>query len=640
MSGHEDISRRQFVSMAAAAGIAGQPVRGAGPAPVKDPVQRKAQPFPLKQVRLLEGPFRLAMERNRQFLHELEADRLLHTFRIAAGLPSSAQPLGGWERPNVELRGHFTGHYLSACALMHAAAGDEALKARGGAMVAELAKCQKANGGGYLSAFPPEFFERLKDGKRVWAPWYTLHKIMAGLLDLHHYCGNDQALEVLEGMAGWTKRWADPLSDEHMARVLNVEFGGMNEVLYNLYATTGNREYLELAHRFDHERVFAPLAERRDALRGLHANTNIPKVTGAARRYELTGELRYREIAEFFWRQIVEHRAYCTGGTSNHEHWRTDPDRLAGELSSETQECCCTYNMLKLTRRLFCWTAGAGYTDYYERALFNGILGTMHPENAMTMYFVPLASGYWKMFSAPRDSFWCCTGTGVESFSKLADSIYFHDEQGIYVNLFIASALEWPEKGLRIRQETGFPEQQGTTLMVEAKRPLHLALRIRAPYWATRGIGAKLNGKALKNSAGPGSYLTLTRTWKSGDKLEVSLPMSLHVHAMPDDDSLQAFMYGPLVLAGQLGTSGLTKEMMYSDPKHQQQLQGSPVPAPDFTAVSKDPNAWVKPVAGQPLTFRTTGQTQDLTLVAFNRLFDQRYAVYWRVLSTVMAQKA
>ena len=300
-----NLTRRQFLAASALAPLAA----GAGAASVKDSVQAKAQPFDLRNVRLLDGPLLDSMQHNRDFLRGLETDRLLHTFRLTAGLPSKAEPLGGWEKPDVELRGHFTGHFLSACALMSAGAGDQMLRDKGNLMVAELAKCQRANGNGYLSAFPTEFFDRLKAGQKVWAPWYTLHKIMAGLLDMYVLAGNQQALDVVSGMAGWTKRWTDALSDEQMARVLQVEFGGTNEVPYNLYAVTGVKDYFEAAHRFDQERVFGPLAEGRDELRGLHVNTQIPKIIGAARRYELTGDPRYRRIAEFFWTQVTRHRA-------------------------------------------------------------------------------------------------------------------------------------------------------------------------------------------------------------------------------------------------------------------------------------------------------------------------------------------
>jgi uncharacterized protein len=569
------------------------------------------------------------MEANRRFLHDLESDRLLHTFRLTAGLPTTAEPLGGWERPDVEVRGHFMGHYLSGCALMSAAAGDDALRAKASGIVSELAKCQKAHADGYLSAYPAEFLDRLITGRKVWAPWYTLHKIMAGLLDMHTLAGNAQALDVLERMAGWTAKWAARVNDEQMARIQLVEFGGMNDVLYNLYAVTGRKQYLELAHRFDHKAIFDPLAEGRDELKGLHANTNVPKIIGAARRYEITGERRYHDIAGTFWQDAIEQRSYCTGGTSDHEHWRSDPGKLSGTLSNETQECCVTYNLLKLTRHLFTWNPQARYADYYERAICNGILGTMDPDG-MTMYFVPLASGYWKLFGTPRNSFWCCTGTGVESFAKLADSIYFHNDRELYVNLFMASELDWPEKGLRLRQETKFPEQESTTLAFELKQPTALNLQLRVPYWATHGISVKMNGHVVAAVAGPSTYLTIERTWRSGDRLEIELPMSLHSHPMPDDESTEALMYGPLVLAGDLGTERLTRVMRYGDMKGGHTCQDDPVPAPSLTYTGSL-DAWVKKDEKRPLIFRTAGQPQNVTLLPLHRVLAQRYAVYWQV---------
>ncbi len=626
------MTRREFVSTAAAVGVAA----GVAQSAVKDAVQKKAHPFPLQQTRILDGPFFYFMERDRGYLHSLEEDRLLHTFRLNAGLPSKAEPLGGWEAPEIELRGHFLGHYLSGCALMSVSARDEMIRKKADRIVGELYKCQRANGGGYLSAFPPEFLERLKTGTKVWAPWYTIHKIMAGLLDMYVYTGNTQALEMAQGMAAWTKKWADPIGDQQMAQIHKVEFGGMNEVLRNLYAVTGDRSQLELAHRFDHASFFDPLAGGRDELNGLHANTHIPKVIGAARQYELTGDERYRRIAEFFWRQVTGHRAYCSGGTSNEEGWKSGPDRLARELSATTHECCCTYNLLKLTRHLFSWTADAACADYYERAMFNGILGTMNPKDGMTMYYVPMQSGYWKMFSHPRASFWCCTGTGLESFAKLTDSIYFHDDNGLYVNLFMASQLDWTERGVVIRQETRFPEQEGTKLIVRTQRPTTLDIRIRVPHWTT-GATATVNGAPVTGTPRPGQYLSIARAWNNGDEVELRTPMSLRAQAMPDDPALQAFLYGPIVLAGKLGKQGLKWSQTYGDPTDHMNnyyLKGDPVPAPEFRAAADDPATWMKPVPDQPLTFRTSGQEQDVTLIPLNQLFEERYAVYWKVHKT------
>jgi len=586
----------------------------------------KARPFPMKQVKLGDGPCRVATEADRRYLHSLPPDRLLHTFRSNAGLPSSAQPLGGWEAPDCELRGHYAGgHYLSACALMYASTGDEDLKNNASLVVSELGRCQAALKSGYLSAFPIEFFDRLRERERVWAPFYTIHKIMAGLLDMYVYCGDEQALDMVQKMAGWVAGYTGSLSYEHMQRVLGTEFGGMGEVLSNLYAVTGKEYYLHVAQRFDKKQFFDPLAAHRDELKGLHVNTHIPQVIAAARYYELTGDRRYRDIAEYFWDEVVSERSYCTGGTSNGESWNTDPGKLSTELSTNTTECCCAYNMMKLTRHLFGWSPDARFMDYYERALFNHRLGTINPEDGTMMYYLPLAAGYWKTFGKPFDSLWCCTGTGSEEYAKLTDTIYFHDDDSLYVNLYIDSQLEWPEKGLGVKQSTRFPEEPGTTLAITGKGPTQLAINLRIPYWATGG-SVKINGEALPAFSSPSSYLTLNRVWKPGDKIQLSLPMRLHIDSMPDDATEQAAMYGPLVLAGRF--EAVTREMTYGDlePK-----PGNQRKVANITADPKEPTAWIEPDARQPLTFHTVGQAETSTLVPLYQVIHERYAVYWKV---------
>jgi uncharacterized protein len=635
-------SRRHFVTtIAAAAGSALLPKSTMASVP-QDPVVDKAQkdgmpvnyekvpwkvrPFPMKQVRLGDGVCKIAMEADRQYLHSLPPDRLLHTFRSNAGLQSSAQPLGGWEAPDCELRGHYAGgHYLSACALMYASSGDEDLKKNADLVVAELGKCQASLKSGYLSAFPIEFFDRLRERERVWAPFYTIHKIMAGLLDMYVYCGNEQALDMVQKMAGWTDGYTGSLSYEHMQRVLGTEYGGMGEVLSNLYAVTGRDDYLEVAQRFDKKQFLDPLAAHRDELKGLHVNTHIPQVIAAARYYELTGQPRYHDISEYFWDEVVSERSYCTGGTSNGESWHTDPGQLSTELGPSSTECCCAYNMMKLTRHLFGWSADARLMDYYERLVFNHRLGTINPEDGTMMYYLPLASGYWKTFGKPFDSMWCCTGTGSEEYAKLTDSIYFHDEDSLFVNLYIDSQLEWPEKGLRFKQETRFPEEQGTTITVLAKSPTQLAIKVRIPYWAQSG-SVKINGTVIPAFSNPSSYLTLNRIWNPGDKIELSLPMGLHTHGMPDDETIQAMMYGPVVLAGRF--EAVTKEMTYGGygPK-----PGNERKVPDITAETGKPTAWIEPDAKQLLTFQSVGQSQALTLVPLYRVIHERYAVYWKV---------
>jgi len=637
-----DVNRRDFLGAASLAALAlGLP---ANTAPLSHATWRrlvesaprlKARPFDLHDVRLRPGLQLTGLETNRKFMMALDPDRLLHMFRVTAGLPSSAEPLGGWEAPDNELRGHFTGHYLSACALMWAQTGDMAVKARGTEIVSALAECQAKNGSGYLSAFPTELFDRLKAGQRVWAPFYTYHKIMAGLLDNWTLANNSQALDMVRGMATWVREYARPVPDEQWLRMLNVEYGGMNDVLYQLADVTEDQQWAELAHRFDHEKIFAPLAVGRDELKGVHANTNIPKVIGAARRYERTGEDRSRAIATFFWDDVTGMRSYATGGTSNDEEWQGEPGQLAKAIGPMSQETCVTYNMLKLTRALFGWNPEARYADFYERAYFNGILPTQHPADGEKAYYTPLAAGYWKLFGAPNAGFWCCHGTGVENFAKLADSAYFHDEDGIWVNLFVPSEVRWKEKGVRLVQETRFPESDTTTVTVRASKPTRMALRVRVPYWVGEGGSARLNGKPLEAFAGPSSYLVVDRTWRDGDRLDVRLPMQLHVHPMPDDSSVQAVMYGPLVLVGRMGTEGITSENRRAEPTKPRTVpefkDPAPPPAPTIRAASDDVGSWVTAVPGKPLEFQTTGQATPMTLVPLYRLFDERYVVYWQV---------
>jgi DUF1680 family protein len=620
------ISRRGFVggALTAAAVFRAPRLAFAG---VSAAPSAAGEAFDLSRVRLLPGPFLDAAEVNRRFLMDLDPDRLLHMFRVTAGIPSSAAPLGGWEAPENELRGHYTGHYLSALAMRWAAFGDEDAKTRGAAMVEALARCQKAHGNGYLSAFSEELFDRLRRDERVWAPFYTVHKILAGMIDMATLAGNAQALEVAKGIASWTARWTQPLGEAAMARVLEREYGGMNEALYNLSAVTGDEDLREVARRFDHERIFGPLAEGRDELKGLHVNTTIPKIVGAARRWELTGERRYRDAAEYFWREVTGRRSYCTGGTSNGESWNAAPGVIAGELSGYTQECCPTYNMLKLTRHLAGWNSNAATAEYAERALWNGILGTQHPSDGSKLYYVPLASGFWKLFGAPLHDFWCCTGTGSESFAKVGEQIWSRAGDAAVVEQFIASELDWKEKKLRLVQETRFPEVPETNLIVRAAEPVRAEIRFRVPSWTDGKAAGRLNGHPVEGFAAPGSEWSLDRVWRDGDRVTLTLPMRLRFEPAPDDPSTQAAMIGPIVLAGRLGKTGLTPSTLRAEPTKPRtvpEYKLDPVPAPALRDGSLA-------AGSRPLEFRAAGvDGHEMPLVPLNAIFDERYAVYWK----------
>ncbi|MDQ7906080.1 glycoside hydrolase family 127 protein [Phytohabitans sp. ZYX-F-186] len=609
------LSRRTVLRAGAAGAVAAAGVTALKPTPAvaaRPDTGVSAYAFPLSAVTLLAGPFQANMGRTHSYLGFLDADRLLHTFRLNVGLPSSAAAMGGWETPTTELRGHSTGHVLSALAQGYANGGPAAFKTKGDYLVAELAKCQdRATAAGfntgYLSAYPESFIDRVEARQSVWAPYYTLHKIMAGLLDMHLLAGNAQALTVLTRMAAWVKLRNDRLTLTQRQNMLDTEFGGMNEVLTNLYQLTADPNHLAAAQHFDHAEIFDPLASNVDALNNYHANTQIPKVLGAIREYHATGTIRYRDIAVNFWDIVTGRHSYAIGGNSNGEYFKA-PNRIASELSDTTCECCNTYNMLKLTRQLFFTNpARADYMDYYEKALYNHILGAQNPSSShgFHCYYVPLRPGGIKTYSNDYDNWTCCHGTGMESNTKYADSIYFHSGDTLYVNLFVASVLTWPGRGITVRQETTFPEAASTRLTVTGSGAF--TLRVRIPSW-TSGAQLRLNGAVQSVAATPGTYATMSRTWTSGDVVEVSLPMSLARESTPDNAAVQAVRYGPVVLAGAYGTSNLSS---------------MPTLNPATLAATST-----------PLQFTGTASTGAVTLLPFYKTHGQRYTVYWNVNTT------
>jgi len=599
----------------------------------------KLVPSPMTQVRLLDGTFKAQAEINQRYLDSLATDRLLHSFRATSGIASTATPYGGWERPDCTLRGHFNGgHYLSAVALAYAGSGNDTLRKSGDTMVVELARCQKANGKGYLSAYPAEQFEMLAAGvteyPRVWAPFYTQHKIMAGLVDMYVHTGNEQALEVAEGMAGWVRDYFHNIGEDQRQKMLRIEYGGMNEVLANLYGLTGKQEYLDTARLFEQPVFLNALAGHRDELKGLHANTHVPKVIGAARMYELTGETRYRDIAEYFLEEVLTERCYAIGNTSVGESWRSDAGNLKGSLEYHDAECCVAYNLMKLERHVFAWTGDARWMDAYERQLWNCRMGTQN-EQGLKQYFFPLAAGYWRFYNSAEGSFWCCTGTGAEEFAKFNDTIYFHGAVGalpqnasVWVNQFIASELDWKEQKFGLRQETLFPAEQATALHIKVAAPQRRTINIRIPGWVAEGGVARINGRRLEAFAQAGSYLSLTREWHDGDKIELSLPMQLRSEPLLGDTTMRAALYGPLVLAAELGPGpkdGPLKIGGYDTGPRTAEL-GAPAEAP--VAPATDAADWIDVVSAKELVFKS--KTKDaLAVKPMVQITDQKYAVYW-----------
>ncbi len=579
---------------------------------VEPAVRLEAWAFPLEEVRLLEGPFRHAQDLDAAYLLSLDTDRLARNFRVNAGLPSQAEPLGGWEAPDCELRGHFVGHYMSACAQMYAATGDKRYFEKGQAVVRALSECQEKLAGGYLSAFPETFLDRVEQRKRVWAPYYTLHKILAGLEDMYVYGNDELALAMARKMGDWVVARNTRLTDEQMQAMLQTEQGGMNESLANLYGLTGDKKYLEMSLRFNHQRVVDPLEVGEDKLTGLHANTQIPKFIGLARQYELTGDSKLEAGASNFWNTVVEHRSYVIGGNSDGEMF-TATNRL-WQMGPNTTETCNTYNMLKLTRHLFCWQPRAEYADYYERALCNHILASQNPETGMMCYYVPLRSGSRKNFNSPDQDFWCCTGTGVENHGKYGDSIYFHNQNQLYVNQFIGSELDWKEKGLRVRQESRFPEEERSRLTLHCAAPVELEIKVRHPAWARRGFEVRVNGQPV-DTGEPASYLAVKRQWHDGDQIEIKMPYALRLEGFAAKPDRVAVLDGPLVLAAVIDRK-------------------KPTPG-----VVSAPGAWLdelRPVANENATFtgavfRLPGDAnpEALKLEPFYRIYRRNYEVYW-----------
>ena len=621
------LTRRRFLASASVVALAG-PLVAAAARPAAERVQ--AQPLPMEDVRLAPSPFLDAVEANRRFLLALEPDRLLHNFHASAGLEPKAPVYGGWEARGIA--GHSLGHYLTACALMHAQTGDGAVRERLRYTVSELARCQAAHGDGYVGGTTVERDGEVVDGKIVfeeirqgdirsggfdinggWVPLYTWHKVHAGLIDAVRFGKLDAAMPVMLGMAGYLATILEGLDEAQMQKLLAAEHGGLNDSYAETYALTGNPRWLRLAERIRHRAVLDPLTEQRNVLPGLHANTQIPKVIGLARLHELNGDPRHAEASRFFHQTVVQHHSYVTGGNSDREHFGP-PDRLAPFLTDRTCESCNSYNMLKLTRHLWSWQPDASLFDFYERVQLNHILAHQHPKTGMFAYFMPLSPGSRRTWSTLEDSFWCCVGSGMESHAKHGDSIWWHEGETLFVNLFIPSAANWRAQGLKAAIEGEYPFSERVTLRIDAAPRRSLTLALRLPGWSD-APELRLNGNPTAFERRDG-YARITRTWTAGDRIELDLPMHVHTEATPDDPNLIAYLHGPLVLAADLGPAEAAFD--------------GPTPA----LVTADPAG--APVATDAVRhrFRLAGaRPEGLELVPFYTQHDRRSAVYFPVFS-------
>ncbi len=601
----------------------------------------KLQPFDLADVTLGESAFLHAQRKTEAYLISLQPDRMLHNFRVNAGLKPKAPVYGGWESEpiwaEINCHGHTLGHYLSACALAYRSTGNAEYKRRIDYIASELAACQKAANSGLVCAFPngPALVAaHLRGDAITGVPWYTLHKVYAGLRDGAVLADSAASRAVLLRFADWAVVATRPLSDAQFETMLETEHGGMSEVFADLFEMTGNLDYRQTAERFAQKAIMAPLAKGRDTLDGMHANTQLPKIIGYQRVWEVTGKPEYRTASAFFWRTVALTRSFATGGHGDNEHFFPMADFAEHVFSAKGSETCCQHNMLKLTRALFLHDPQAGYADYYERTLYNGILASQDPDSGMATYFQGARPGYMKLYHTPEDSFWCCTGTGMENHVKYRDSIYFHDTDALYVNLFVPSSVKWKDKGAVLTQTTSFPETPTTTLRWTSARPTAATLKLRHPHWSPTAI-VLVNGVESARSNTPGSYVDVARTWRSGDRIELRLAMDVAVQRAPAAPDIVAFSYGPLVLAGALGRDGLApgSDVIQNERKYGE-YNAAPFTAPTLAGDPDMLAGTVRPGA-RPLEFTTlSSDRQPIRLIPYHQIAHERYATYWKVTST------
>jgi DUF1680 family protein len=619
----------------------------------------KARPLALDKVRLSGGPLKHAQELTARYLLSLDPDRMMAFYRMRAGLPEKAKPYGGWDGPGKNLTGHITGHHLSAVSIMYRATGDARFKERADYLVRELKEVQDKNGDGYLGAIEKgrEAFAAVSKGdirsaafdlNGLWSPWYTLHKTFAGLRDAYRLAGNRTALEVEGRFAGWAERVLAPMSEAQVQRMLNTEHGGMNEVLADLYADTGDRRWLDLSNRFEHRAFTDALKRHQDNLSGKHGNCQIPKLIGSAARYGYTGEPSDIIAASFFWDRVAQHHSYVTGGHGLDEYFGP-PDQLGARVNGRTCETCNVYNMIKLTRRLFSLRPDPLYADFHERALFNHILASIDSNDGRTSYMVPVGRGVEQEYQDMLEDFTCCVGTGMESHGLHGYGIYYESPETLWVNLFAPSVAQFAN-GVKLDMVTSFPDGDAATITLTVPGTREFTLAVRRPVWAGDGFSVKVNGESIPQpplasmrvgGAGgrgnaPGneserqasSYVELKRAWKSGDTVELSLPKSVHLEPTPDNPMVAAIMWGPLALAGDFGP----------------RIEGRPASAPPIpllVAGGRPVSEWITPGA-QPGDFRavqvarvagSSAPADDVTLTPFHRTHRRRYSIYFDIVT-------
>jgi len=626
-----------------------------------------ARPLPLTAVRLTGGPLKKAQDLDAAYLLSLEPDRMLSFYRKRAGLTQKAEGYTGWDADGRQLTGHIAGHHLSAVSLMYSATGDARFKQRADYIVSEIKTCQDANADGFAGALPgvKEAFAEVSKGNikaanfdlnGLWSPWYTLHKTFAGLRDAYRHTGNQTALDIAVKFGGWAEKYLAPMDDATVQRMLACEFGGMNEMMADLFADTGDRRWLDLSYKFEHKAVLDPLKHGEDPLSSLHGNTQVPKLIGSASRYAYAGNKDDLTAATVFWDRVVNHHTFATGGHGKDEYFR-EPDHLGNITEGRTAETCNVYNMLKLTRKLFALQPDVRYAEFHERALFNHILGSMDSDDGATCYMVPVGSGVRREYADMHRSFTCCVGTGMESHALHGLGLYYETGNKLYVNIYAPSTAQWESAGVKLTMDTSFPEGETANLTLDLRTPKAFTLALRRPSWAGNGFEVRVNDKTVAQQLRSG-YVEITRTWNSGDEISLTLPKNLRLEILSDpptrpegrsgatapklasraeagNPKKAAVLWGPLVLAGDLGAA----------PRRGDDGDGDGVrsAAPDPVALVTDRpvTEWLKPVAGKPGVFKASGIARTISTeapidVEFSPFFSMHrrtYAAYWDVLT-------
>ncbi len=601
--------------------------------------------FPLSSVRLLESPFKVAQQTDLKYILSLDADRLLAPYFKEAGLETKVINYPNWE--NTGLDGHIGGHYISALAEMYAATGNQKIKQRLDYMLDGLEKCQQKNGNGYIGGVPGSkaLWDEIAQGKieagsfslnNKWVPWYNIHKVYAGLVDAYNLTGNEKAKKMFIQLSDWCLTLTKNLSDDQIQQMLRSEHGGMNEVFADVAAITGDKKYLVLAQKFSHKEILDPLLENKDALNGIHANTQIPKVIGFMRVAEVSGDKNWANAANFFWNTVINNRTISIGGNSVREHFNPSTDFSSMLESREGPETCNSYNMLKLSKHLFLADPSSKYMDYYERTTYNHILSSQHPDGGF-VYFTPIRPRHYRVYSEAQHSFWCCVGSGLENHGKYGELIYAHDQKNLYVNLFIPSTLNWKEKGILLTQNTKFPFVEQSSLTLTLKKPQQFAIKFRYPSWIEDGkMKIKVNNKEISITKDANSYVSIDRKWKTGDLIFITLPMHNKTEQLPDKSDWVSFVHGPIVLAAITDTTDL--KGLIADDSRMGHIAGGPIypieDAPLLVSNNADLATSLKPVENKSFTFSTSDliyqeKYKNLQLVPFFQIHDARYMLYW-----------